>query len=141
MTSLPDHVEYAHRSWSADPEELSTIRRVMRGWLAPFALDNEEVADLVMAVDEAATNAVEHAYEAGEAGSVDLMLWTEPSVLCIEVIDHGAWKPPAATMSFGGRGMQVMRSVVDSVMIHYDDRGTRVSLRRALPSHALPASL
>lgn len=31
-----------------------------------------------------------------------------------------------------------MRRVADSMVIHYDTRGTRVLLRRALSGHALP---
>lgn len=63
----------------------------MRNWLVSLALDDEDVADLVVAVDEAAANAVEHAYHPDAPGSVEVLLWTEPTTLCIEVVDHGTW--------------------------------------------------
>ena len=31
-------VEFVHRSWPADPAQLSVIRRELGGWLAPLAL-------------------------------------------------------------------------------------------------------
>jgi serine/threonine-protein kinase RsbW len=135
-SSQPEPVEYVHRSWPADPEQLALIRREVRRWLTPLDMDDDEVADLVLAVDEAATNAIEHAYRHGEHGNVELLLWTEPNLLCIEVVDQGTWKPPSATTTTRGRGIQAMHSVTDSVMIHHDQRGTRVLLRRKLPDQA-----
>ncbi|WP_051581447.1 ATP-binding protein [Pseudonocardia acaciae] len=128
-------VEFVHRAWPAAASELSGIRREVYAWLATFRLDDDEKDDLVLAVDEATANAVEHAYDPDEHGTVELLLWTEPHVLYIEVVDHGRWKPPSDATSYRGRGMQVMRSITDSVLIHYDGRGTRVLLRRRLPRH------
>jgi anti-sigma regulatory factor (Ser/Thr protein kinase) len=125
-------VEYVHRSWLADAREAAAIRRAVRTWLEPLALGANEVDDLILAVYEAVANVVEHAYDPGEKGLVELVLWTEPNVLCIEVIDHGTWRPPPADATFRGRGIQLMHAIADSVAIHYDQRGTRVLLRRAL---------
>lgn len=132
-SALPGPVEYVHRSWPATPRQLSVIRHLVCGWLYPLGLNVEETADLVLAVDEAVSNAVEHAYGGGEHGTVELMLWTEPGTLCIEVVDHGTWKTPPAKIPYRGRGIHVMRSLADSVLIHFDGRGTRVLLRRRLP--------
>jgi serine/threonine-protein kinase RsbW len=130
---LPEPVEYVHRSWPADPRQLSIIRHLVCGWLYPLGLEADETSDLVLAVDEAVTNAIEHAYGGEEHGTVELLLWTEPETLCIEVVDHGTWKAPPVRMSHRGRGIHVMRSLADSVLIHFDERGTRVLLRRRLP--------
>ena len=57
----------------------------------------------MLAVDEAAINAVLHAYGPEELGSIELTLWTEPgpgiddTTLSIEVIDHGHWRRPDST--------------------------------------------
>jgi anti-sigma regulatory factor (Ser/Thr protein kinase) len=134
----PEPVEYVHRSWPATARQLAVIRRAVRDWLHPLPLDDQRTDDLVLAVDEATTNAVEHAYGPHEDGSVEVLLWTEADALCIEIVDHGTWKPPSPAASFRGRGIQVMRAVSDSVLIHYDARGTRVLLRGTLPDHTLP---
>ena len=135
MPEAPGRVEFVHRSWPADPAQLSVIRRELGGWLAPLALTGDETADVVLAVDEAAANAVRHAYGPGMSGVVELTLWTEPDTLCVEIVDHGSWRPPAdptpaGHTADGGRGIPLMSTMTDAVLIHYDARGSRVLLRR-----------
>lgn len=138
----PGHIEFVHRSWPADPVQLSAIRHVLAGWLAPLALTDDEVADVVLAVDEAAANAVRHAYGPEESGVVELTLWTEPlpdtdhATLCIEIVDHGHWQPPTERPVEGGRGIPLMTTMSESVLIHYDERGSRVLLRHRIPDPA-----
>lgn len=133
-------VGYVHRTWPAQARQLAVIRRAVRDWLHPLPLDYQRRADLVLAIDEATTNAVEHAYGPDEEGSVEVLLWTETDALCIEVVDHGTWKPPSTAASIRGRGIQLMHAVLDSVLIHYDARGTRVLLHKVLPDHTLPST-
>ena len=134
----PGHVEFVHRSWPADPEQLVLIRRELARWLAPLALSEDETADVVLAVDEAAANAVRHAYGPEESGAVELTLWTEeaddtgPATLSIEVVDHGHWRPPTERPTEGGRGIGLMNTMAESVLIRYDDRGSRVLLRHRI---------
>jgi serine/threonine-protein kinase RsbW len=129
-------VEFVHRSWPADPEQLVLIRRELSRGLAPLSLTENETADVVLAVDEAAANAVRHAYGPDESGVVELTLWTEPGTLCIEVVDHGSWRPPASSQRTGGRGIPLMSHMSESVLIHFDGRGSRVLLRHRIPGPA-----
>jgi serine/threonine-protein kinase RsbW len=134
VPEAPGRVEFVHRSWPADPAQLAVIRRELSSWLAPLALSDEETADVVLAVDEAAANAVRHAYGPDTSGVVELTLWTEPGTLCVEVVDHGSWRPPVAPVpavegADSGRGISLMSSMADAVLIHYDARGSRVLLR------------
>jgi anti-sigma regulatory factor (Ser/Thr protein kinase) len=139
----PGRIEFVHRSWPADPQQLAVIRRELSAWLAPLQLTEMEVADVVLAVDEAAANAVRHAYGPDEAGVVDLTLWTEgptegsaegsAATLCIEVVDHGSWRPPSEGPTDGGRGIPLMSHMSESVLIHFDERGSRVLLRHRIP--------
>lgn len=153
-------VEYVHRSWPADPQELRSIRRELHAWLDPSALSGADVDDVVLAVYEAVANVVEHAYGPGEDGTVELTLWTESDDLNIEVADHGRWRQPPgpAPPEPGGEpgmGIPLMHRLMDSVLIHYDTRGSRVLLRtpaspadatdgptpagdRRAPAHAAP---
>jgi anti-sigma regulatory factor (Ser/Thr protein kinase) len=126
-------VEFVHRSWPADPAQLSVIRHELARWLAPLSLSEEETADVVLAVDEAAANAVCHAYGPGESGVVELTMWTEPDTLCIEVVDHGQWRPPAEQPVEGGRGIGLMSTMAEAVLIQYGERGSRVLLRHRVP--------
>ena len=138
MPHDPGHVEFVHRSWPADPDQLVLIRRELARWLAPLSLSEDETADVVLAVDEAAANSVRHAYGPDESGVVELTLWTDPATedspatLSIEVVDHGHWRPPVEAPAEGGRGIGLMTTVAESVLIHYDDRGSRVLLRHRI---------
>jgi hypothetical protein len=68
---------------------------------------------------------------------VEIMLWTQPATLCIEVIDDGAWRNPEQGMA--GMGLALMRSLVESVAINISPDGARVLLGHPLPagSHVL----
>lgn len=135
LTGLADSVEYVHRSWPANPAQLSVIRRQLLGWLAPLGLSTEQKDDVVLAVDEAVANAVRHAYPEDRPGDVELTLWTEGEALCIEITDHGSWRPAqgeGGTITGdarGGRGMLLMQHMVETVLVHFDGRGSRVLLR------------
>ncbi|MGQ0482800.1 MAG: ATP-binding protein [Pseudonocardia sp.] len=125
-------VEYVHESWPADPRLGSDIRHAVHEWLGTLALGEDQIADVVLAVDEAVENVIKHAYAADRLGSAELVLWTEPGTLCIEVIDYGEWQAP--TGDSAGLGIPMMERLVESVMIHFDERGTRVLLRYPLPT-------
>ncbi|MFB9741201.1 ATP-binding protein [Pseudonocardia sulfidoxydans] len=125
----PQAVEFVHRAWPAEASALGHIRRELVAWIGPLGLSADEVDDVVLAVDEAAANVVEHAYSPDDPGSVELTLWTEPGALCIEITDHGTWNPTEAP----GRGIDLMQRMVGAVLIHVDERGSRVLLRHPLP--------
>ena len=85
----------AHSSWAADPVHLPHIRSQTRNWLAPLALDQDTERDLVLAVNEAVSNAIEHAYTApGPTHLVQISFWTGRHHLYLEVADHGRWRQP-----------------------------------------------
>lgn len=131
---VPGHIEFVHRSWPAVPEQLTAIRHQLAGWLTPLQLTDEETADVVLAVDEAVSNAVDHAYGSDESGRVELTLWTEPGTLSIEIVDHGHWVAPDGHPQHDrGRGIPLMNNMVESVLIHFDKRGSRVLLRQPIP--------
>jgi serine/threonine-protein kinase RsbW len=123
-------------TWAANPLYVPYIRAQVRRWLAPLRLDEETEQDLILAVNEAASNAIEHAYTAPRPGPADLVevsFWTTPRHLYLEVADHGRWLRRATEPDHRGRGILIMRQTVESVYIHTDPDGTRVRLRHPLP--------
>jgi serine/threonine-protein kinase RsbW len=126
-----ESVEFAHGVWPAHPRQLAPMRGAVHRWLTSLSLPEDAEDDLVLAVGEAATNSVEHAYRPAMAGdTVELTFWIEPQAVCFEVVDHGVWKVPAGEPTGRGRGIEMMRRLVTFVLIHHDDRGTRVLLRQ-----------
>jgi anti-sigma regulatory factor (Ser/Thr protein kinase) len=137
MANPLETVEYVHRTWPADPGQLSLIRHQMLSWLQPLGMAPERNDDVVLAVAEAVENVIQHAYP-DSGGDVELTLWTEADTLNIEITDHGLWQEPAppapdAAPAPGGRGIRMMQHTVETVLVHYDARGSRVLLRVALP--------
>jgi len=129
--------EFVHQFWPAEPDQLAAIRSEVRRWLAPLPLTLQARLDLLLAVSEAATNAIEHAYLPDAAReSVEVSFWTDPLTVNIEVVDHGKWRTPSAQPNGRGLGIPLMQRLVDSVMIHLDGRGTRVLFTHALPGAA-----
>ena len=61
-------------------------------------------------------------------GTVELTFWTEARCVCIEIVDHGVWRTPADEPTGRGRGIDIMRRLMEFVLIHHDRRGTRVFL-------------
>lgn len=125
-------VEYVHHQWPAGPQQERQVRAAMRRWLLSLRLSGEQTEDILLAVSEAINNAGRHAYPPGQRGEIGLTLWTEPGVLRIDVTDHGQWHEPAGGQV--GRGIMLMRSLVDSVAITVGRNGTRVSFRHRLPA-------
>jgi anti-sigma regulatory factor (Ser/Thr protein kinase) len=128
-------VAFVRRTWFADAGQLASIRSEVRRWLGSLGVTEEAASDVVFVVSEAASNAVEHAYRLPTADDiVELTFWTEGAAICIQVADHGRWRAPVSSALSGrGRGIPAMRELMDSVLISYDGRGTRVLLRYVRP--------
>ena len=113
----------------AAPIHLSGLRSRLREWLESLGLDGDDYDDVILAVNEAASNCIDHAYPAGSTGSMTMTCWTEPGMLFVEVSDNGPWRTPTGPDNGRGRGVHLMHSLVDEVGIRHDCHGTRVLLR------------
>ena len=70
--------QFVHRIWPAYPRHLAALRAEVRRWLAPLVLPGDAENDILLAVNEAASNCVEHAYTPTTVdGTVELTFWTE----------------------------------------------------------------
>ncbi len=137
-----DTAAFGHRVWPARASALTLIRHEVRRWLGPFEVAPEVEADLVLAVNEAASNVIDHAYRTpvARAAVVEVIFWAEPGALLLEVVDHGHWRSPGPHTTGRGRGIEIMQRLVGAVFIHHDARGTRVVLRHSLPGHPCAVS-
>jgi serine/threonine-protein kinase RsbW len=114
----------------ARAEELRNVRHALAAWLAGQDAPPDVAADMALAAHEAAANVVEHAYPNG-AGDVIVRARREDEGLLVVVQDEGHWRSPSRTDQ-RGRGLTVMRSLVDEVVIAPSPSGTTVFLRRRL---------
>jgi PAS domain S-box-containing protein len=113
----------------AVPEALASMRSVMRRWLRHVGGDHREIAEIVTACGEAATNAIEHA-GAGGGAPFEVRGQAERGQVRISVRDHGVWRAPRPGDQ--GRGLALMRALMDSVEVTPSPGGTTVRLERAL---------
>ena len=118
----------------AIPASLAVIRAHLRSWLATVAVNASTAADLLLAVGEAASNAVEHAVR-GAVGNVELEITARATDtgLALTVKDNGRWlAPPPSTRGQRGHGSRLMRALVDTVTITPTPQGTTVEMRKEL---------
>ena len=128
-------------TFPAKPDYLLLARLALAGLARTLPLDQEELADLKLAVTEACGNAVRHAYDGGE-GSVGVAFVVGQHSLEMIVEDQGEGLDPedaeqadleSETLE-GGMGMSIIRAVVDEVDVHEgaDGRGTVVHMKKYL---------
>jgi anti-sigma regulatory factor (Ser/Thr protein kinase) len=122
------------REWRLRTVESSVtaLRRGLSAFLDTVGLSDDEFYDLILAVSEAATNAVEHAQHPTEP-FFDVSAEVDDGRVTIVVHDHGRWLPPRSSL-YRGRGLAMMRVLADTT-VEAGTHGTTVTIRnhRAFP--------
>jgi anti-anti-sigma factor len=112
----------------AVPATLPAVRRRLGAWLAALGMGEQDRVGVMVAVGEACANAVEHAYRGQQPGPMHLAAGVDvDGILTVTVRDRGAWRPPDRDPGDRGRGLLIMRQLVDRVELAEDD-GTTVTL-------------
>ncbi|MGH2629191.1 MAG: SpoIIE family protein phosphatase [Actinomycetota bacterium] len=114
----------------ARAEALATVRAAVDAWLEDLHPPSALREDLVLAVSEASANAVEHAYRRGRTGEITIE-GTKGRDVVLRVIDRGSWRGSGGDPS-RGRGMHIMRSLVNDMEVERRADGTTIILRRSL---------
>ncbi|MGZ4505638.1 MAG: SpoIIE family protein phosphatase [Blastococcus sp.] len=116
----------------AVPASLPGVRRRLGSWLAGLGMGEQDTVGVMVAVGEACANAAEHAYSGTEPGSMSVRADVDvDGVLTVTVRDEGTWRPPDRDPGDRGRGLLIMRQLVDRVELD-EQRGTTVTLRLRL---------
>jgi serine/threonine-protein kinase RsbW len=100
----------------------------VREWCRALGVRNETVADIQLAVTEAAANAVRHS----GCAEFEIRAWASDQSLTICVWDEGrglAERNPGA-----GLGIGILRALAESVVFEDTRPGTRVTMRFAVAS-------
>jgi serine/threonine-protein kinase RsbW len=120
----------------AKPEYITLCRLALTGISRLRPLADETLADLKLALTEACSNSVRHAYGNGD-GSVDILYELHPDRLVIEVADDGTGFDPTESagedagdeLAEGGLGIAIIRSIADDVEIGAGEGGRGSRLR------------
>ncbi len=133
MHGADDAVERYALDFRTRSNTLAQLRRSFSAWLDTAGVDDDGAYDLLLAVNEAVSNSVEHAYPSDVDGLVRISADVEQDgTLCVVVADDGRWRVPPAELSDRGRGLLLMRENVDQVVVDRTSGGTSVSLCRSL---------
>jgi serine/threonine-protein kinase RsbW len=124
----------------ARAEYITLCRLALTGIGRLRELSDELLADLKLALTEAASNSVRHAYGDKGVGVVDILYQLFPDRLVIEVTDEGEGFDPAEAegnaeeLSEGGLGIAIIRAIADEVEIGAQPggKGSRLRFEKAL---------
>jgi serine/threonine-protein kinase RsbW len=127
----------------ARPEGVGVVRQALAGMADALDYDPSVLADMKMAVTEACTNVVVHAYEAHNIGILEVEMLADDEGLTIVVRDHGSGiqprpartEPPAL-----GLGLPLIAALSDAFELRGSiGRGTEVRMTFSHPRDRDPA--
>ncbi len=113
---------------SAVDTELATARGMLSDWLAEAEAPAALAADVVLAVNEACTNSVEHGYRDRAPAGVVITAELAASGIDVTIADSGSWRPPPADRGSRGRGTAMMVALSDAHTVEPSPTGTVVRL-------------
>lgn len=119
----------------SDPTELQPVREQLRHWLAPLGWSEQQIAELVLAVDEALTNVIRHGY----GGRTDQPIHIEGRPICdalegpgveIRIRDYGRQVElnriagrKLEEVRPGGLGVHIIHAMTNSACYAHADGG------------------
>jgi anti-sigma regulatory factor (Ser/Thr protein kinase) len=122
----------------AIPASLAVIRARLRTWLPTAQVTPSAAAEVLVAVGEAVSNAVEHAVR-GTACDVEVEVTARATTtgLALTVEDNGRWQAPLKSercerSAQRGHGSRLMNALVDTVTVTPTPQGTTVEMRKEL---------
>lgn len=121
-----------------EPVRIAEIRSFVAGFLADLRWPVVVSQEVLLAVGEAAANASRHGRRSAERSEIRVLCTSTEDGVAIEVADDGPGFDPASVVvsdlpdrfAAGGRGLFLMRQLMDSVEIDSSDAGTTVTLRK-----------
>ncbi len=133
MYDLPDQFEF-----TAHPQNAGPARERVRDAAAEAGFAGMDLADIEIAVGEAVTNAILYGSPAASS-RVFLSHGLTDGGFAIQVRDEGTGFDPSAVRTeedadaLGGRGIRLMRALMDQVDLQYDGHGMTAVLVKRLP--------
>jgi len=123
MTTSPQHMSKTVQSRT---DKLSEIRDFVAGLARRYGFAEDDVANIVLAVDEACTNIIKHAYQFAPDKPIEVSVAMRGDAFEVTVIDEGRAFDPAALHSpdlkehlthyrRGGLGVYLMKKLMDEV--------------------------
>jgi anti-sigma regulatory factor (Ser/Thr protein kinase) len=131
--------EPARWTVAATAEQIAVLRGEVTRYAQAVGVEEGRLADVRLAVSEAATNAVLHAYRDRDPGQIRVQAFvTDDGQLCVVVEDDGFGPLPRADSPGLGLGLPTIASVADAVELSAGSAaGARLSMRFATGARGL----
>ncbi len=136
-----DGTRSIHLRIPAKPEYITLCRLALTGLAQLREISDDTLADLKLALTEAVSNSVRHAYGEQGDGHVDITYELHPDRLGIQVVDDGHGFDPEETPTFagaelseGGLGIAIIRTIADEFELESQPgaRGSRLRFVKLL---------
>jgi serine/threonine-protein kinase RsbW len=141
MGARPNSSETVHLTIPSRLEELAQVHALLQELGERHGMDEDFLNNLLIAVIEAGTNAVQHGNMFAKDKEVTFEVTVDPSSIHVRVDDHGRGFDPSRVanptegeqlLSPHGRGLFLMRQLMDEVKFETGpEHGTTVFLRKA----------
>ena len=102
-------------SLPAQPESIPVIRHVLGAFAEALELSPELIEDMRLAVTEACSNVVRHAYDGNESGPIDVVVQPSSDRLVVIVSDRGRGMGPSPDVDGPGLGLRLIAALADSL--------------------------
>ena len=113
----------------ARPENVAVIRHVLGAFAEALQLPVDLVEDMRLAVTEACTNVVRHAYPDGVPGAVEISVEPEPDQVRIVVADYGRGIGTSSDTTGPGLGLPLIAAIASTVDLQSaPGAGSRVTM-------------
>ena len=124
-------------TFPSSPPGVGAMRREVAAFARRAGMDEHGLGSVKLAVSEAATNAVVHAYrEADDEAELQVRAFVEASELVVIVCDRGIGLAPRPDSPGLGLGMPLMASVTSRFRVVSAGQGTEIHMAFALPGEA-----
>ncbi len=133
---------------TAELDSLAIISEFVNTATRQAKMSEREAWQVQLAVDEAATNIIQHAYADIDTGSIDIVWQITAGELIVVLTDHGKpFEPslvptPDITSPFeerqgGGLGIYLMNKLMDDVSYTFNTQGNILTLRKRFAEAAV----
>jgi serine/threonine-protein kinase RsbW len=101
----------------ARPENVAVVRHVLGAFAEALMLPDPVIEDMRLAVTEACTNVVRHAYADGDPGPVEILIRPVGGTLQVIVSDEGRGLGPSQDGSGPGLGLPLIAALTHTLEI------------------------
>jgi serine/threonine-protein kinase RsbW len=125
---------------ASDPRLLSVVRGTVSEFATVCGFEDEQRRRITLAVDEALSNVMRHAYKNRRDQEIELSCQAHSDCLEFYLVDRGEaldrsriCAQPLDEVATGGRGTHLIRQIMDEVCYDQVSEGNRLRLKKYLP--------